>query len=80
MANADPDHSTSADETTSTDEAETPKATASADEDLRRRYLEALERKRAGGSAAATGHGADRANTPTSNDKVKRTFRRRAGG
>ena len=51
-----------------------------ADEDLRRRYLEALERKRAGGSAAATGHGADRPNAPTSNDKVKRTFRRRAGG
>jgi hypothetical protein len=55
-------------------------ATVSVDDDLRRRYLEALERKRAGGSAAATGHGADRATTPTSNDKVKRTFRRRAGG
>jgi hypothetical protein len=74
MATADPDQSPSA------DESEPPKATASADEELRRRYLEALERKRAGGSAAATGHGADRATTPTSNDKVKRTFRRRAGG
>ena len=52
----------------------------SADDDLRRRYLEALERKRAGGSAAATGHGADKSSAPTSNDKVKRTFRRRAGG
>ena len=72
MATADSDQSPSADET------ESPKA--SADEDLRRRYLEALERKRAGGSAAATGHGADRPNAPTSNDKVKRTFRRRAGG
>jgi Family of unknown function (DUF5302) len=51
-----------------------------ADDDLRRRYREALERKRAGGSAAATGHGADKAGAPTSNDKVKRTFRRRAGG
>ena len=51
-----------------------------ADDDLRRRYREALERKRAGGSAAATGHGSDKATAPTSNDKVKRTFRRRAGG
>jgi hypothetical protein len=73
MATADPDHTSSADETAP------PKTTASADEELRRRYLEALDRKKAGGSAAATGHGADRANTPTSNDKVKRTFRRRAG-
>jgi hypothetical protein len=72
MATADPDQSPSADET------ESPKA--SADEELRLRYREALERKRAGGSAAATGHGADRPNAPTSNDKVKRTFRRRAGG
>jgi hypothetical protein len=54
--------------------------TDTADDELRRRYREALERKRAGGSAAATGHGADKAGAPTSNDKVKRTFRRRAGG
>jgi hypothetical protein len=54
--------------------------TDTAEDDLRRRYREALERKRAGGSAAATGHGADRPNAPTSNDKVQRTFRRRAGG
>jgi len=74
MATADPDQSPSADETAPA------KVTASADEDLRRRYLEALERKRAGGSAAATGHGSDKATAPTSNDKVKRTFRRRAGG
>jgi hypothetical protein len=74
MATADPDHSPS------TDESAPPEATASADEDLRLRYREALERKRAGGSAAATGHGADRPTAPTSNDKVKRTFRRRAGG
>jgi hypothetical protein len=59
---------------------ETTATTDTADDDLRRRYREALERKRAGGSAAATGHGADRAAAPTSNDKVKRTFRRRAGG
>ncbi len=74
MATADPDQSPSA------DEAAPAKVTASADEDLRRRYLEALERKRAGGSAAATGHGSDKATAPTSNDKVQRTFRRRAGG
>jgi hypothetical protein len=72
MATANPDQSPSA------DESESPKA--SADEELRVRYREALVRKRAGGSAAATGHGADRPNAPTSNDKVKRTFRRRAGG
>lgn len=63
-----------------TDESVAAATTDTAEDDLRRRYREALERKRAGGSAAATGHGADRANTPTSNDKVKRTFRRRAGG
>jgi hypothetical protein len=60
--------------TVTTETAQTP------DDDLRRRYREALERKRAGGSAAATGHGADKSSAPTSNDKVKRTFRRRAGG
>jgi len=74
MATADPHQSPSADDTAP------PEAAVSADDDLRRRYREALERKSAGGSAAATGHGADRANVPTSNDKVKRTFRRRAGG
>jgi hypothetical protein len=65
-----------------TADADEPTTTNSAppEDDLRRRYLEALERKRAGGSAAATGHGSDRATAPTSNDKVKRTFRRRAGG
>jgi hypothetical protein len=69
-------------ETAVTDETEaaTTAATESADDDLRRKYLEALERKRAGGSAAATGHGADKATAPTSNNKVQRTFRRRAGG
>ena len=70
------------DGTATTDEMVTVTTAApdTADDDLRRRYREALERKSAGGSAAATGHGADRANVPTSNDKVKRTFRRRAGG
>jgi hypothetical protein len=70
------------DDTAVTDETvtKTTATTDTADDDLRRRYREALERKRAGGSAAATGHGADRATAPTSNDKVKRTFRRRAGG
>ena len=58
----------------------TTATTDTPDDDLRRRYREALERKRAGGSAAATGHGADKSSAPTSNDKVKRTFRRRAGG
>jgi hypothetical protein len=58
----------------------TETAETTPDDDLRRRYREALERKRAGGSAAATGHGADKSSAPTSNDKVKRTFRRRAGG
>jgi hypothetical protein len=67
MATADADEPTTAN-------------SAPPEDDLRRRYLEALERKRAGGSAAATGHGSDRATAPTSNDKVKRTFRRRAGG
>jgi hypothetical protein len=74
------DSDTSAsDGTTASDEVVTV-TTDSPDDDLRRRYREALERKRAGGSAAATGHGADKSSAPTSNDKVKRTFRRRAGG
>jgi len=80
MATADrdstPDEPTPDKEATSTAAPE-----ASADDELRRRYLEALERKRAGGSAAATGHGADeKGAAPTNNSKVKRTFRRRAGG
>ncbi len=70
------------DGTAATDEVVTvtTETAETADDDLRRRYREALERKRAGGSAAATGHGADKSSAPTSNDKVKRTFRRRAGG
>jgi hypothetical protein len=76
------DDSDTSDGMTATDEVVTvTTATAETpDDDLRRRYREALERKRAGGSAAATGHGADKSGAPTSNDKVKRTFRRRAGG
>ena len=66
--------------TTESNKAPTRASASTPDDDLRKRYLEALERKRAGGSAAATGHGADTATAPTSNDKVKRTFRRRAGG
>ncbi|MDQ1484755.1 MAG: hypothetical protein QOJ62_448 [Actinomycetota bacterium] len=71
---------TSVAETAATDTAVTGTADATADDDLRRRYREALERKRNGGAGAATGHGSDRTTAPTSNDKVKRTFRRRAGG
>jgi hypothetical protein len=80
MATADRQDSPAPEVTASTKTEVTASTETEPADDLRRRYLEALDRKRAGGAAAATGHGADRTTTPTSNDKVKRTFRRRAGG
>jgi hypothetical protein len=49
------------------------------DDEMRRRYLEALERKRTGGPGGDAGHTGPKASKPTSNDKTKRTFRRKSG-
>ena len=49
------------------------------DDEMRRRYLEALERKRAGEQGGDAGHTGPKAAKPASNDKTKRTFRRKSG-
>jgi hypothetical protein len=54
--------------------------TESTDDEMRRRYREALERKHGGGPGSAGGHSGPKAAAPTSNDKTKRTFRRKSGG
>jgi Family of unknown function (DUF5302) len=55
-------------------------ADESSDDVMRRRYREALERKHGGGPNATSGHTGPKAAAPTSNDKTKRTFRRKSGG
>ncbi|MGH8890349.1 MAG: DUF5302 domain-containing protein [Acidothermaceae bacterium] len=55
-------------------------AVESTDDEMRRRYREALERKHGGGPGSAGGHSGPKAAAPTSNDKTKRTFRRKSGG
>jgi len=65
----------------SAESASTPQAPAeSTDDEMRRRYREALERKHGGGPGSAGGHSGPKAAAPTSNDKTKRTFRRKSGG
>lgn len=54
--------------------------TESDDDAMRRRYREALERKHGGGPGSGGGHSGPKAAAPTSNDKTKRTFRRKSGG
>lgn len=49
------------------------------DDDLRRRYREALERKQGHPTASPTGHKGDKPVAPPSNDKRQRTFRRKSG-
>ena len=55
-------------------------AIESGDDAMRRRYREALERKHGGGPGSGGGHSGPKAAAPTSNDKTKRTFRRKSGG
>jgi hypothetical protein len=66
-------------ETTTVSETVTS-VTESDDEAMRRRYREALERKRGGGPGADNAHGGPKSAAPTSNDKRQRTFRRKSGG
>ncbi len=55
------------------------KPASSEDDDLRRAYREALERKHGGGPHNAGGHTGPKPPAPTSNDKRQRTFRRKSG-
>lgn len=57
-----------------------PAVTESDDDAMRRRYREALERKHGGGPGSGAGHSGPKVAAPTSNDKTKRTFRRKSGG
>ncbi len=63
----------------SSNEPADPPADKSTDDEMRRRYLEALERKRSGGPGGNNPHGPSRSSAPTSNDKRQRTFRRKSG-
>jgi hypothetical protein len=51
-----------------------------ADDDVRERFRAALEHKRTGGPGADGAHGGGKTGNATTNSKVQRTFRRRAGG
>jgi hypothetical protein len=53
---------------------------ATADDDVKARFRAALEHKRTGGPGADGAHGGGKTGSATSNGKVQRTFRRRAGG
>jgi phage-related baseplate assembly protein len=68
--------------TGSTEDGGSPEVPAdeSADDAMRRRYREALERKHGSGPGANNSHTGPRAAAPTSNDKRQRTFRRKSGG
>lgn len=50
------------------------------DDEMRRRYREALDRKRGGGPGGHNAHGDQKSAAPASNDKKQRTFRRKSGG
>jgi hypothetical protein len=66
------------------DQTDTPPAAEAAptpaDDDVKARFRAALEHKRAGGPGGDGAHGGGKTGTATSNGKVQRTFRRRAGG
>jgi Family of unknown function (DUF5302) len=52
---------------------------SSEDDELRRAYREALERKHGDGPHGRTGHTGPKPPAPASNDKRQRTFRRKSG-
>jgi hypothetical protein len=56
------------------------KSDEGAPDDVRARFRAALEHKRTGGPGADGAHGGGKTGTATTNSKVQRTFRRRAGG
>lgn len=49
------------------------------DDELRRRFREALAHKHAGGPHGSGGHPGAKNPAPSSNDKRQRTFRRKSG-
>lgn len=49
-------------------------------DETRRKFQEALQRKRARGAGGSTPHGPARSAAPHENDKRQRTFRRKSGG
>jgi hypothetical protein len=57
-----------------------PAPPAEPGDDVRRRFREALERKRQGAAGGQAGHPNAQAHAPTSNDKRQRNFRRKSGG
>lgn len=60
---------------------ETPAKDDKADDEMRRRYLEALEHKKAGHGSGAAGRGGDaKASGATANATTQRMFRRKSGG
>jgi hypothetical protein len=56
------------------------KAPPRTDDDTRKRFEEALARKRDKSGAASNPHDPGRTVVPHSNDKRQRTFRRKSGG
>lgn len=65
--------STMADDVSTNDQAE------GTDDELRRRFREALAHKQAGGPHGSGGHPGAKNQAPSSNDKRQRTFRRKSG-
>ena len=55
------------------------KPTSEGDAELRRRYLEALEHKKAGHGSGGSGKGAQKASGATANTQSHRMFRRKSG-
>lgn len=55
-------------------------ANAAPDDDMRRRFREALERKHGNDSHGSSGHDSGKAPAPSSNEKRQRNFRRKSGG
>jgi hypothetical protein len=61
--------------------AETPDVPAEDEDDLRRRFREALQRKHGSDSAPHRAqHGKGKGPEPSSNEKRQRQFRRKSGG
>jgi hypothetical protein len=60
---------------------EKPVQDVKADDEMRRRFLEALEQKKAGQGSGAGGKGGDaKASGATANTTTQRMFRRKSGG
>jgi hypothetical protein len=58
----------------------TGEADAPVEDEQRRRFREALERKQHRSGVNRSGHGPDRQDVPAGNDKRRQNFRRKSGG